>query len=576
MAPRLKILNNVVERLAKLNAAVSGHLYGIINEDTLTVLTFSINPVDDEENKILPIDLQLCMPAEVDLLGILYVDQYKQDIPDAFKDIDVTDNPLLIKYSLDAADVNAFFYIHQKLEPIKYDIISENDLWQSLCYIRLQASLPFISEKANVLDSLHETRKNLVAGKVGFHFSGKNVFLLGNDSKSDVDSKSVKELLISSDTARSVSNQKNPLRIIDAIPVGMILKMSSEKHSEEKVKYAPVVQQIKRPIEYYEFSLKIDALSLVGQNKTMAQLYEILVESLCRNLRLITSSFEQQLETEKAQLRLPEPLHFKPLNFGHLLTLVYPTGISASETIEYRKSLHRRLALEMVRPYFREGNAVIFADEYQKQKYLINPHEAVTNPENCQLSLVQGFYAYHHYMQDDFNDNGWGCAYRSLQTIVSWFRLQGYTEKPVPSHKEIQKCLVDIGDKSPKFVNSNQWIGSTEVGFVLDSLLDISVKVLHASSGGEMVALVSDLAHHFQTQGTPVMIGGGVLAHTILGVSYDEFYEDVRFLILDPHYTGSEDLKTIVNKGWCGWKKKDFWRKDAFYNMCLPQRPKSI
>ena len=30
------------------------------------------------------------------------------------------------------------------------------------------------------------------------------------------------------------------------------------------------------------------------------------------------------------------------------------------------------------------------------------------------------------------------------------------------------------------------------------------------------------LAHHFRNHGTPVMIGGGVLAHTILGVKYDE------------------------------------------------------
>ena len=65
-------------------------------EETLTVLTFTINPVDDDENKILPVDLQLCMPAEVDLFGILYVDQYKQDIPDAFKVIHkMTDESLI-------------------------------------------------------------------------------------------------------------------------------------------------------------------------------------------------------------------------------------------------------------------------------------------------------------------------------------------------------------------------------------------------------------------------------------------------------------------------------------------------
>lgn len=73
-------------------------------------------------------------------------------------------------------------------------------------------------------------------------------------------------------------------------------------------------------------------MSLVGHKITLAQLYEILVESIVRNLRLIGSSFEDQLEIEDVELRLPEPMHFKPLNFGHLLTLVYPVGISASET----------------------------------------------------------------------------------------------------------------------------------------------------------------------------------------------------------------------------------------------------
>lgn len=67
-----------------------------------------------------------------------------------------------------------------------------------------------------------------------------------------------------------------------------------------------------------------------------------------------------------------------------------------------------------------------------------------------------------------------------------------------------------------------------------------------------------------------------MLAHTILGVSYDQITGDVKFLILDPHYTGRDHLPSIISKGWCGWKSKDFWKKDAFYNMCLPQRPVCI
>ncbi|KAG7267543.1 hypothetical protein CRUP_005927 [Coryphaenoides rupestris] len=59
-----------------------------------------------------------------------------------------------------------------------------------------------------------------------------------------------------------------------------------------------------------------------------------------------------------------------------------------------------------------------------------------------QVFLVQGVYSYHHYMQDRMDDNGWGCAYRSLQTLSSWFLQQGYVEqRPVPSHKEIQQMV---------------------------------------------------------------------------------------------------------------------------------------
>ena len=58
--------------------------------------------------------------------------------------------------------------------------------------------------------------------------------------------------------------------------------------------------------------------------------------------------------------------------------------------------------------------------------------------------VVQGGYEYHHYMQDHTDDNGWGCAYRSLQTIMSWFRLQGYTDAATPSHTQIQQ--VDYTD----------------------------------------------------------------------------------------------------------------------------------
>lgn len=195
------------------------------------------------------------------------------------------------------------------------------------------------------------------------------------------------------------------------------------------------------------------------------------------------------------------------------------------------------------------------------------------------------------------DDNGWGCAYRSLQTLASWFVLQGYSDKAVPTYVDIQKCLVDIGDKPANFVGSKQWIGSTEVNFVLNTLLGVTSKILYVSSGDEMASKGPELVYHFENYGSPIMIGeritngysprffllyfvnflgGGVLAHTILGVDYNQDTGNIMFLILDPHYTGGEDLHIIQSKGWCGWKDANFWNKTAYYNMCLPQVPREI
>lgn len=74
------------------------------------------------------------------------------------------------------------------------------------------------------------------------------------------------------------------------------------------------------------------------------------------------------------------------------------------------------------------------------------------------------------------------------------------------------------------------------------------------------------------------MIGGGVLAYTLLGVAIPSSGDttQARYLILDPHYIGAESLGTIHSKGWCGWKDIKLFRTDAFYNLCLPQRPQCI
>ena len=54
--------------------------------------------------------------------------------------------------------------------------------------------------------------------------------------------------------------------------------------------------------------------------------------------------------------------------------------------------------------------------------------------------------------------------------------------------------------------------GAMEVGMVLQELLKVEYKVIFVSSGAELASKGRDLSEHFATQGTPIMMGGGVLA----------------------------------------------------------------
>ena len=80
------------------------------------------------------------------------------------------------------------------------------------------------------------------------------------------------------------------------------------------------------------------------------------------------------------------------------------------------------------------------------------------------------------------------------------------------------------------------------------------------------------------------MVGGGVLAYTLLGIDWNEDTGEVAFLILDPHYTGTENIDKIKNGTWIGWKKLGdtaaaggpLFAPNAFYNLLCPQRPRGI
>ncbi|RUS89191.1 hypothetical protein EGW08_003070 [Elysia chlorotica] len=454
--------------------------------------------------------------------------------------------------------------------------------------IRLKADIPLtISTEANTEEQLkavldqEQVKLQNQSGNFVFGFFNNSVLLhqsgaiVGSAAETWSSCKDVyKHFLEEEGSVAGGSSKKKGVSTSFQVPIAAsMFRLATPDFSSTSSQYAPIIRHQTGTLKTTVVNLPLDVLVDVEESMPLKGLSGALASAVfCQ----IGAQFEcLKVYTQKQELHTPEVFHFQLPYLDTPVTVVYPFGTSEEELEPERQILHRHLCLPTSLPVLRRGCANHFLQRTAPAGYLLNTHVGLPDPpiKSARTCLVQGFYSYHHYMQDRFNDDKWGCAYRSLQTICSWFKYQGYTSRDVPTHRDIQQALCDIGDKDPKFVGSRQWIGSFEVSFVLDHLLQVTSKFINVASGAELSTVGQQLMDHFSTQGTPIMIGGGVLAHTILGVSYSELSGDIAFLILDPHYTGGEDLRVIQEKGWCGWKDMNFWNQSAHYNLCLPQRP---
>lgn len=210
-------------------------------------------------------------------------------------------------------------------------------------------------------------------------------------------------------------------------------------------------------------------------------------------------------------------------------------------------------------------------------------HELLPLPEGClKVSTVRGEYQYWHYCCDATDDRGWGCGYRTLQTIISWLlhNTTRLSSKTVPSLRLIQELLVNMEDKPTAFLDSRQWIGSVEVGLVIDSYCDVPCKIIHVASGSKLSSVFSAVCDHLEVTGCPIMMGGDRDASSkgIFGACTTQSGE--YFLIVDPHYVSSSSLSSspsspssscMVRDQWVQWVSLRDFQQDSFYNLCLPQ-----
>ncbi|XP_034991709.2 inactive Ufm1-specific protease 1 [Zootoca vivipara] len=197
-------------------------------------------------------------------------------------------------------------------------------------------------------------------------------------------------------------------------------------------------------------------------------------------------------------------------------------------------------------------------------------------PPHC-LALVSGSYRYYHYGCDGVDDRGWGCGYRTLQTVCSWLPpgVDETLPRSVPSLQEIQSALVEIGDKPASFAGSRDWIGTVEAALCLDHFYSVPGKLVHVPHGRDLERQLEALQAHFQGGGGPVMMGGDKdnSSKGLLGVCSSPGGRH-HLLVLDPHHygrAGSLTREELQAKGWVCWRELGLFEAGSFYNLCFPQ-----
>lgn len=92
------------------------------------------------------------------------------------------------------------------------------------------------------------------------------------------------------------------------------------------------------------------------------------------------------------------------------------------------------------------------------------------------------------------------------------------------------KCLSWSGDKERSFIGSKQWIGAIELGFVLDTLLGVTSKVITVRSGAEIDSKAPEIAHHFATQVSWSRHGYGLVHGDLQCCNFQSLWN--RFLVV--------------------------------------------
>lgn len=201
------------------------------------------------------------------------------------------------------------------------------------------------------------------------------------------------------------------------------------------------------------------------------------------------------------------------------------------------------------------------------KRLCIKPSDILRPTKHGKSFFVKGEFDYFHYGCDGLNDvvsvnhvtncqyryintcscklaisisQGWGCAYRTLQSMCSWIAKNhsgavdvdkdALNSVDVPTIEEIQQTLVSINDKPPEFLHSTDWLGALEVSetlrckvflsinsyfdsqifYVIDTLYDVPCRIQHIPCSQDIRKYCNIIKFYLENYGGLIMMGGDV------------------------------------------------------------------
>lgn len=85
------------------------------------------------------------------------------------------------------------------------------------------------------------------------------------------------------------------------------------------------------PVRALSIAIRVDTLSMIHRQTKITKLYEILIESVVRYLKLFEIKFLNVIKDDMETCSKPETFHFYPDGCGHFLTQIYLNKTSEKE-----------------------------------------------------------------------------------------------------------------------------------------------------------------------------------------------------------------------------------------------------